>query len=109
LREAESVRIPSFLARLFVPGMRLMTRLLYHYREVNPIDVVGDIACPVLFIREEQDEFISWEETLRLYEASFNPKDETWEVEGARHSQAYRSDPARFIERVDGFISKHIR
>jgi alpha-beta hydrolase superfamily lysophospholipase len=108
-REAVSVHIPSFLARLFVPGMRLMTRLIYHYHEVNPIEVVGDITCPVLFIREEQDEFITWEETLRLYEVSGNPADETWEVKGARHSQAYCSDPVRFVEKVDGFISKHIR
>ncbi len=108
LREAESVRIPAFLARLFVPGLRLMARVIYHYREINPIDIVRDVSCPVLFIHEENDVYISWEGTQRLYRASVNPADEAWEVKGARHSQAYRADPARFIERVDGFISKHV-
>jgi alpha-beta hydrolase superfamily lysophospholipase len=109
VREAESVRIPGFLARLFVPGIRVMSRLFYGYRELNPIDVVKDVACPALFIHEEYDIFIDWEETLRLYEASANPAGETWEVKGALHSQAYRIDPAQFVERVDAFISKHIK
>jgi pimeloyl-ACP methyl ester carboxylesterase len=108
VREAASFGIPGFLARLFVPGLKLMTRLLYGYHAVDPIDVVAGIACPAFFIHEEKDLYISWEETLRLYEASANPANETWEVEGALHSQAYRTDPARFIARVDGFISKHI-
>jgi uncharacterized protein len=108
VREAASAGIPGFLVRIFVPGMKLMTRLLYGYRMVDPIDVIGSVACPVLFVREEHDEFITWEETLRLYEASANPVNETWEVAGALHSQSWRSDPARFIGRLDEFISKHI-
>jgi pimeloyl-ACP methyl ester carboxylesterase len=109
VREAQSYRIPGFLARLFVPGLRVMARLMYGYRELNPIDVVKDVACPAFFIHEEEDVYISREETLRLYEASTNPANEAWEVEGALHSQAYRVNPDQFIDRVDGFISKHIK
>ena len=108
VREAASARLPECLVRVFLPGLRLMTRVLYGYRVVDPIDVVGDIACPILFIHEEYDEFITLEETRRLYEASANPADETWEVEGALHSQSYRTVPERFISRVDEFISKNL-
>jgi pimeloyl-ACP methyl ester carboxylesterase len=107
-REAASVGPPEFLARAFVPGLRLMTRLLYGYHMVNPIDVIGNVACPILFIREEHDQFITWDETLRLYKASANPAYETWEVKGALHSQAWRTGPQAFIDRIDAFISKTI-
>jgi dienelactone hydrolase len=109
VREAASVGLPGFLVRIFVPGLRLMTRVCYGYRVIDPIDVVGDVACPILFIREEYDEFITWEETLRLFKASANPADEAWEVEGALHSQSWRTAPAAFIGRIDRFISKYVR
>jgi pimeloyl-ACP methyl ester carboxylesterase len=108
-REAASVGLPDFLVRIFVPGIKLMTRAFYGYRVVDPINVVRDVACPILFVREEFDEFITWGETLRLYEASANPADEVWEVEGALHSQSWRTDPGAFIKRADEFISKHLR
>ena len=109
VREAASVGIPEFLVRIFMPGLKLMTRLLYGYRVIDPVGVVRDVASPILFIREEYEEFINRGEIQRLYEASANPADETWEVEGALHSQSYRTAPGRFIERVDEFISKHIK
>jgi uncharacterized protein len=109
VREAASVNIPGFLVRAFIPGMKLATRLLYGYRTVDPIDVVGDVACPILFIREEYDEFITRAETQRLYEASANSADETWEVAGAPHSQSWRTAPVQFVDKVDQFISKNIR
>jgi fermentation-respiration switch protein FrsA (DUF1100 family) len=108
VREAAAAGVPGFLVRVFLPGLRLMTRLIYGYRATDPIDVVRDVASPILFVHEELDEFITWGETLRLYGASANPADEVWEVEGALHSQSWRTDPERFIGRIDGFISKNI-
>jgi pimeloyl-ACP methyl ester carboxylesterase len=108
VREAATARLPGPLVRFFVPGLRLMTRLLYGYRVVDPIDVIGDVASPILFIHEEYDVFITRGEMQRLYEASAKPADETWEVEGALHSQSYRTNPEAFIHRVDEFISKNI-
>jgi pimeloyl-ACP methyl ester carboxylesterase len=108
VREAASVGLPGFLVRIFMPGLRLMTRFIYGYRVIDPINVVGDVACPILFIREEYDEFITWEETRRLYEASAKSADEAWEVKGALHSQSWRTAPEAFIGRVDGFLSKHV-
>jgi uncharacterized protein len=109
VREAATARLPERLVRFFLPGLRLMTRVIYGYRVVDPIDVIEDVACPILFIHEEYDEFITREEMQRLYEASANPADETWEVEGALHSQSYRTVPERFIDRVDEFVSKNTR
>lgn len=105
VRESVEQGVPGPLMQFFIPGMRLMTRLIYGYQMVNPIDVVGDIACPVLFIHEENDIYIYQGEMERLYAASTNPASEFWEVPGTLHSQAFREHPEEFINRVDGFLS----
>lgn len=103
-RQAESYGPPDFLVRAFIPGLLLMTRLIYSYEMVNPLDVVGDISCPVFFIHEEHDEFITLEENKRLLAASGNPANQIWEVPGMDHSQPYRTYPVEYVDRVDGFI-----
>lgn len=103
-RQAASVGVPEFLVKIFLPGLLLITRLIYDYEMVNPVDVVGEVACPILFVHEESDEFITWEETNRLFRASGNPADEIWEISGALHSESYRTFPAEYIERVGSFI-----
>lgn len=105
-RQGVAVGVPEFLVKIFVPGLLLMTRLIYDYDMVNPVDIVGAVSCPILFIHEEKDEVITWEETNRLFRASDNPSDEIWEVSGARHSESYRTFPAEYIEKVDSFIRK---
>ncbi len=104
VREVASVGVPKFLVRLFVPGLLLMTRVIYHYHLINPGDIVDDIKCPILFICEEYDPFITPEDNRRLYNISGNPADELWEVTGAEHSQSYRTSPEEFTEMVDDFI-----
>jgi pimeloyl-ACP methyl ester carboxylesterase len=105
VREAVDYGIPGFLVRLFTPGLLFMTQLLYDYDVVNPIDVVADIECPVLFIHEENDIYIRQEEVRQLYEASGNPANEFWEVKGAEHSRPYRNFPEEYIDRLDKFLT----
>ena len=58
---------PEFLVWIFIPGVFLMTKILYGYDMVNSIDVVDDIKCPVLFIHEEKDEFITKKENGKTF------------------------------------------
>jgi pimeloyl-ACP methyl ester carboxylesterase len=103
-RQAVAYGPPDFLVRIFIPGLLIMTRLIYGYEMINPVDVVADISCPVFFIHEEYDEFITLEETRQLLEASGNPANRLWEVPGVEHSQPYRTFPVEYVGRVDGFI-----
>jgi alpha/beta superfamily hydrolase len=107
VREAATTTAPEFLARIFIPGLFLMTKLLYGYEMINPIDVVSKIQCPTLFIHEENDEFTTLEETERLYNASSNPANEIWEVSGSEHSRAFRNYPEEYVNKIHGFIMKH--
>jgi len=95
---------PSFLAQAFWPGMVLMARIIYGYKVVNPVEVVGDISYPVLFIHGESDSFVPPAHARMLYEASTNPNNELWVVAGADHCQAYKTDPASYIDKVTSFF-----
>ena len=106
VREAEGVGMPTFWTRVFLPGLYVMSRLIYGFELVNPIDVVGDIYCPILFIHEEHDAFVSTEETYELYRASTNPQNEIWEIADTEHSQGFLSGPEEFIEKVTGFLER---
>jgi pimeloyl-ACP methyl ester carboxylesterase len=105
-RQAKAVGAPEFLAYFFWPGGILFTHLLYGFKVVNPIDVIHDVNCPILFIHEEYDEYTTSEETQRLFQASSNPANEVWEVGFTEHSQGFRTHPAEYVERVDRFLKK---
>ncbi len=104
-REAVAEGVPEPLMQFFIPGISLMTRLIYHYDMVNPVDVVAGIACPVLFIHEENDVYIHRDEMERLDAAATNPANEFWEIPDTLHSQGFREHPREYIERVAGFFA----
>jgi pimeloyl-ACP methyl ester carboxylesterase len=81
-----------------------MTKIIFGFNVVNPIDIVSYIDCPILFIHEEYDEFIPAEDVRRLFRASPSPVNELWEISGVEHSQAYRSSPDVFITKVTNFF-----
>jgi pimeloyl-ACP methyl ester carboxylesterase len=106
---AASRGIPRFLVDFFLPGVLLMSKIIYGYELVNPIDVVAGITCPILFIHEEHDNLVSLEETFRLFKASDNPANELWEVSAAEHSQAYKTYPSDYVERIDNFLATKVK
>ena len=105
-RQAKALGLPEFVAYFLWPGGLLFTHVLYGFNVVNPIDVIHDVECPILFIHEEFDEFTTSEETQRLLRAADNPADEVWEALGAQHSQGFRAHPTEYVNRVDEFIKK---
>ena len=106
VKQANSVGVPGFLTWVFIPGLEMMTGVVYDYELINPIDVVGDVNCPILFIHEEHDEYTTSEETLKLYRASNNAENEMWEVNGSEHTQAFLTHPVEYIEKVTGFLER---
>ena len=106
VREAEGVGVPALFTTIFLPGLYVMSSLVYGYDLVNPVDVVDDIKCPILFIHEEHDPFVTLEETYELYRASDNPRDEIWQVMGAEHSHGYIVGQGEYIEKVTEFLDE---
>jgi pimeloyl-ACP methyl ester carboxylesterase len=101
---ATSRGIPGIFAEIFIPGLKLTTRVLYDYQVVNPIDVVAEVSCPIFFIHEEDDEFIQLEDMRQLFEKSSHPENQFWEVDDTKHSQSYKKEPTEFIDRNNNFL-----
>jgi len=103
--EAKDIGIPEFLTESFLPGVLLMAKIFYGYNAINPLDVIPDVKCPILFIHEENDESISKKQMENLYDASRNHTNKFWEVSNTKHSQAYKNYPNAFIEKVEQFVN----
>jgi fermentation-respiration switch protein FrsA (DUF1100 family) len=107
-RQATARKIPLFLLDFFWPGVLQASETIYDYELVNPIDVVANIKCPILFIHEEYDEVVSLEDNYRMLQASGNPANEVWQVQGAKHSEGYTRNPSEYIEKINTFFSKEL-
>ncbi len=99
--------IPAILTRLFIPGLRLMTKIIFGFDLVDPVDAISYVDCPILFIHEEYDDLVPVEDVRRLFRASTNPVNELWEISGVEHSQVYRSISDVFIAQVTNFINSN--
>lgn len=88
----------------FLPGALLLSRMLYGFKPVRTIDCVAAVTCPVLFIHGEADEGVPVADAYRLFEAANKANSELWVVPGARHSQAYRTNPREYVHRVISFL-----
>jgi fermentation-respiration switch protein FrsA (DUF1100 family) len=108
-RQATPRRIPKFLLDSFIPGVAFTVKTFYGYEPIDPINVVPDVTCPILFIHEENDNLVTWEETYQLFKASNNPANEIWEVKAIKHSQAYKMYPSQYIDRLDNFFTARLK
>jgi uncharacterized protein len=106
--QAQERHIPSALVDIFLPGLRLGAFLLFGYRELDPIQVVGDIKSPILLIFEQKDDLTTLTDNELLLKASPNPDNGLWEIAGALHSQGYRADPVEYCIRVSDFFSSNL-
>ena len=97
--------IPRLPEDVFIPGVKLAAGLFYGYREVDPIDVIGNVQCPIFFIHEENDELVFLKDDLALLHASVNPDNTLWQVPGADHACAYQTHPVEYVNKVDAFFS----
>ncbi len=101
--------IPESIVLFFKPGISLMRGILCNDDPVNPVDVIGDVTCPIFFIHGENDVVVTSEDVHHLFKVSGNPANEFWEVRDADHCQSYKTSPAAYIEKVDFFLSARVK
>jgi len=102
--QATTKGIPKSLLDFFYPGLSVALKIFYNYTPINPIDIIPDVACPILFIHEENDNLVSLKEMDQLQKASNNPSSYLWQINGALHSEGYKSNPASYIDEVNKFL-----
>jgi uncharacterized protein len=98
----------SHLPDAFLPGMRLMHRLIFGYdiASSRPVDEIGKIASPVLLIHGTADTFIPIDEARQLKASA--PTAELWEVPGATHGAAFGQNPQAYLAKVTDFFQRHL-
>jgi pimeloyl-ACP methyl ester carboxylesterase len=107
-RQAAQRKIPLFFLDFFWPGVLQSGKYLYKFRLINPIEVISDVRCPVLFIHEEYDDLVTLEDTYLLLEKAGNSDNELWQIKGAKHSEGYTIDPTAFLNKIDTFLSSRL-
>jgi uncharacterized protein len=102
--QAANHGIPRLPVDIFLPAVRTAARVFFGYKEINPIDVVGKIQCPLFFIHEGDDDLVSAKDDVALDKASDNPTDVLWQVGNTLHVEAYQSYPEEYITKVSEFF-----
>ena len=98
----------SGLPNAFLPGMRLMHRLMFGYdiASSKPVGEIGKIARPILLIHGTADTLIPIDHARQLKAAA--PAAELWEVPCATHADAFGHDPQAYLERVTDFFERQL-
>ena len=81
-----------------------------NYAAVRPVDLVGQIPCPLMVIRSEADDLVEPEDAA-LIEAAIHQRPPAlgltvyWSVPGAGHVLGLAADPAGYRRRIQSFLS----
>jgi fermentation-respiration switch protein FrsA (DUF1100 family) len=72
------------------------------------IDVIGNVACPVLFILGDRDSIVPPSETRALYDAASDSKSLVV-IEGADHNDAPLNDGAEMVSHIVSFVDQALK
>lgn len=97
-------------AVVFRPLMtaQLKLRLGVSADDLRPVEHVGRVAAPKLFIAGAEDRHTTLEESRQLFDAAAEPK-ELWVVEGAHHQDLHALKGREYEERILSFFEKYLR
>ncbi|MCM3873570.1 MAG: alpha/beta fold hydrolase [Pyrinomonadaceae bacterium] len=87
---------------------QLKPRLGVDVDVLRPIDHVGKISVPKLFIVGAEDRHTTVEESRQMFDAASAPK-ELWVVEGAQHVDLYPASKRDYERRVLDFFERHLK
>ncbi|MGH9944393.1 MAG: alpha/beta hydrolase [Pyrinomonadaceae bacterium] len=113
ITEAVSNRLTMRLGRWATALTPLLTsqfrlRLGVSAAQLRPINRVGVLSAPKLFIAGADDRHTTLAESQTLFQAAREPK-EFWAVEGARHEDLHARARAEYERRVLQFFAEHLR
>jgi len=94
------------LLRIFGPGMRWMSRLLYgiDISAVSPAQALAGSETRVLIIHGEQDRTVPASHARVLARAASLSERDLWIVPGCAHANAYRTRAEEYVDRVAHFF-----
>ena len=99
-----AMRLGSW-SRILTPLLtsQLKLRFSVDAQTLRPIDHVGTIKTPKLFIVGERDQHTLLAESQRIFDTAANPKD-LWVIKGASHTDLHQVATAEYESRVTHFF-----
>jgi fermentation-respiration switch protein FrsA (DUF1100 family) len=113
IKQAVSDRLSMRLGRwsgVLAPLLtwQLKPRLGIDADALRPIDKVGNIRAPKLFIVGAEDQHTTLEESREMFEVAGEPK-ELWVVNGAKHVDLHQVARQEYEQRVLSFFAQHLK
>ncbi|HKS08026.1 MAG TPA: alpha/beta fold hydrolase, partial [Pyrinomonadaceae bacterium] len=88
--------------------LQLKPRLGIGTDALMPIENVGKIVIPKLFIVGEQDQHTTLRESQEMFSAAAEPK-ELWVVQGAKHTDLHAEKKQEYEQRILKFFENRLR
>ncbi|QIL46424.1 alpha/beta hydrolase [Vagococcus coleopterorum] len=79
----------------------------YNFKEASAVKQLEKNQLPILFIHGDKDDFVPTDMVYPLYDAAKGPK-ELYLVPGAKHAEAFKTDPKKYEEVVNTFLTKYL-
>ena len=104
-----SIRLGTW-AGILTPSLtwQLKPRIGVSADALQPINTVGQIRVPKLFIVGAEDQHTTLEESRQIFSAAAEPK-ELWIVECAKHIDLYAEKKEDYQQRVLIYLEKQLR
>lgn len=98
--------LPAF-PLMQVTSLVTKVRAGYFFGEANAVEQLKKNQRPMLFIHGDEDTFVPFEMLDKVYRATKGPK-EKYVVKGAEHAEAYKTDPEKYQQVVQQFLSQYV-
>lgn len=98
-------KLPTFpFTQLILNTIPIIAGL--NIKEASPLSVLEQVyPTPVLFIHGQEDPFIPFTESVKMYE-THPDKFELWLPEGTKHVKGFKNYPVPYFQKVTAFIEK---
>jgi len=100
---AREYHLPQFFLYIAEAGVRM--KYHYSFKQMNPIDSLGDNEIPMLFIHGTADSYIVPSNSQRMADRT-KGYSEVHFVQNAKHAMSYYTDPVNYKKYVADFLKK---
>jgi fermentation-respiration switch protein FrsA (DUF1100 family) len=115
IRDAVRDRLTAWSGPLAFVSRNLTSpvlRLIHHRTgvsesEMQPIQRIGSVRSPILFLAGSADPYTPLKEAQALFARASSPKT-FWRVDGARHEDLYKYLGAEYERRVGDFLTRNL-
>ncbi|MDD6021973.1 MAG: alpha/beta hydrolase [Acutalibacteraceae bacterium] len=103
----DKYHIPPFIS---MPSASLVNRIFngFSFKEASSVEQLKKSKTPTLFMHGDKDDFVKFENLDKVYNACAAEK-EKYVVKGAEHAVSSHWFHEEYWNRVDQFLSKHVK